>query len=268
MKRYTLLTLSLFFAAMNAQAQPNAEQHITASIACGTKNYAKPFTLGLHLVVAEGWHTYWKNPGDSGLPLDAEIDSPDGFTLGELQYPTPQKFPGDGSVSYGYEDSVVVLVKVFPPKDKQIDNPHFRIKLKWLVCKQVCLPGGTAVEFDASKLDVNDLKDGKRLIDRWTARLPQPGAGFNLENTSAEANPSGNGYLLKVRFLGVSPGTITDFYPEEIPDFVADYSKLQMTDSGFTMPVEPSEKGKKLAEIKGIVKLGTQGYAVRIAVKQ
>jgi hypothetical protein len=41
-----------------------------------------------------------------------------------------------------------------------------------------------------------------------------------------------------------------------------------MTDSGFTMPVEPSEKGKKLAEIKGIVKLGTQGYAVRIPVKQ
>src|SRR5689334_20833376 len=63
----------------------------------------KPFTAGLYLKIAPGWHTYWINPGDSGLPVKIEWKLPEGWKAGALQWPVPTKHlePGD-MVTYGY----------------------------------------------------------------------------------------------------------------------------------------------------------------------
>ena len=57
----------------------------------------KPFNLGVMMKIEPGWHTYWKNPGDSGSPTKISFTAPDGFTIEPLQFPTPIEFnqPGD-----------------------------------------------------------------------------------------------------------------------------------------------------------------------------
>jgi thiol:disulfide interchange protein DsbD len=90
----------------------------------------------------EGWHTYWKNPGDSGLPTSIRWNLPKGFSAGEIQWPIPQKFETSGIVSFGYADRVFLLVDIQAPDTL---NPGTVVELSasvdWLACKEECLPG-------------------------------------------------------------------------------------------------------------------------------
>lgn len=241
---------------------------VNASIVCGTRSFAKTFIIGVKLRVADGWHTYWKNPGDSGLPFEAEVDDSSGYVVKEVQFPTPKRFVSDGSVSYGYDDSVVFLLRIKSPENAVGKLPKFKLKTSWLVCKHICLPGSATLDFDASQISGDQVAEGKKLIDRWTARMPQPGAGFNLENTHAVATPTKNGYNVKVEFIGVAPGTVTEFYPEDVPGFVLNLSGLKLTDTGFELSMDKSDKDAAFTAIRGIAKIETQGYVITIPVKQ
>lgn len=255
-------------AASSVAQMHEGKPLVNASIVCGTRSFSKTFIIGVKLRVADGWHTYWKNPGDSGLPFEAEVDDSSGYVVKEVQFPTPKRFEGDGSISYGYDDSVVFLLRVKSPENTIGKIPKFKLKTSWLVCKNICLPGSATLEFDANDMSGDVLADGKKLIDRWTARMPQPGAGFNLENTNAVTTPTKNGLLLKVDFLGVAPGTVTEFYPEDIPGFVLDLAGMKFTDSGFELSMERSDKDAAFTVIHGVAKIDTQGYSVTIPVKQ
>jgi DsbC/DsbD-like thiol-disulfide interchange protein len=265
-KKLLLLFFVLMAAASRAQMHEGKEL-VNASVVCGTRSFAKTFVIGVKLRVANGWHTYWENPGDSGLPFEAEIADSSGYTIKEIQFPTPKRFVGDGSVSYGYDDSVVFLLRIKSPENAAGAMPKFSMKTSWLVCKNICLPGSATLTFDATALTQTDQQEGKKLIDRWTARLPQPGAGFNLENTNAVATPTKNGFEVKVDFVGVAPGTVTEFYPRDLPGFVLDLSGLKVTEAGFILSMQRSEKDAAFTAISGIAKIDTQGYTVTIPVK-
>lgn len=255
-------------AGTSAAQMHEDKQLVNASIVCGTRSFAKTFIIAVKLRVANGWHTYWKNPGDSGLPFEAEVDDSSGYVVKEVQFPTPKRFIGDGSVSYGYDDSVVFLLRIKSPENAIGMMPKFKLKTSWLVCKHICLPGSAALEFDGSQISGDQAAEGKKLIDRWTARMPQPGGGFNLENTNAVATQTKNGYNVKVEFIGVAPGTVTEFYPEDVPGFVLNLTGLKLTDTGFELSMDKSDKDAAFTAIRGVAKIETQGYAITIPVKQ
>src|SRR6188768_4101358 len=75
----------------------------------------KGIPVGLRLRMADHWHTYWKNPGDSGLPTRIEWVLPEGWKAGEIQWPYPQPLPVGPLMNYGYEDEVVLLTELTPP---------------------------------------------------------------------------------------------------------------------------------------------------------
>ncbi|WP_372653651.1 thioredoxin family protein [Halobacteriovorax sp.] len=98
------------------------------------------------------WHTYWKNPGDAGLPLKFEFEF-DGkkVELESLEWPTPKKYIEEGDMlAFGYEGEYSVFFKT--PED--IQNTKYNIKSNWLVCKHICIPGKGEVsgEMKASKI--------------------------------------------------------------------------------------------------------------------
>ncbi len=236
---------------------------VHASLLTGTMPGAKPFTLGIRLKMEPGWHTYWKNPGDAGLPLSVEAVEPKGITLGELRFPTPHKLSTGDVATYGYEDEVIYLLPVKP--SDAASAKHFKLKLSWLVCKEVCLPGEATLEFNADSLQSDQLKENQHQLDRWTARLPQPGAGFNLDKAGATYSVEKNGKLkVTMKFFEVAPGTVTDFFPEEIPDFVIDYSSINVTPDVVSMIVEPSTPTATLKTISGLAMIGTSGYEVSV----
>jgi DsbC/DsbD-like thiol-disulfide interchange protein len=100
----------------------------------------KPFPVAALLVITPGWHVYWKNPGESGLPTTVALKMPDGFTATAFEYPVPSVFDIGGVKSYGYENQVALLATVTPPANVE-GTPEIEATVSFLVCSNVCLPG-------------------------------------------------------------------------------------------------------------------------------
>ncbi len=235
------------------------------SLICGNIQPGKGFTLGIRMNLEPLWHAYWKNPGDAGLPMTAELIDANGFTTGDLRFPTPHKYLSADEALYGYDSEVVFLLPVKQPKQASL-SPHFKVKLTWLACKEVCLPGNALLEFNADSVSVNERKENQRILDRWTARLPQPGIGFNLDKIGTTVTEKDGKTSVFIKFLEMAPGTVTDFFPEVIDGWVLDYSHIIIGDAGITVTLTPESKDSKLTSIKGLVIIGTSGYEVNFPV--
>ena len=105
----------------------------------------KPLWLGLSITHQPEWHTYWKNPGDSGLPTQIEWRQlPPGIDAGEIAWPVPRKIPIGTLANYGYEGTVLLPVPMtvsgaFSP-GPLARNATFTLHASWLVCRKECIP--------------------------------------------------------------------------------------------------------------------------------
>ncbi|MBB6558686.1 thiol:disulfide interchange protein DsbD [Acidovorax soli] len=104
----------------------------------------KPVWVGLQLTHQPEWHSYWKNPGDSGLPTKLEWKLPAGVLAGEIAWPMPRKYPIGTLINYGYEHTVLLPVPLNISSDFQpsLLSGALEVKLKaqWLVCRKECIP--------------------------------------------------------------------------------------------------------------------------------
>src|SRR5712664_1988844 len=99
------------------------------------------FWVALELNIRDGWHTYWRNPGDSGEPTKLAWQLPAGFTAGDIVWTTPHRFEIAPLVNYGYAKHAVHLVQITAPKDLKAGTPvSLAAKASWLVCSDVCIP--------------------------------------------------------------------------------------------------------------------------------
>jgi thiol:disulfide interchange protein DsbD len=100
----------------------------------------EPFTVALRLKAIPGWHTYWRNPGDSGEPTRIEWRLPRGFSAGEIEWPLPSRIPVGPLMNFGYHGEVLLLTRVVPPADLPAGKPvTLRAKANWLVCEVKCI---------------------------------------------------------------------------------------------------------------------------------
>ena len=117
------------------QVQAELVAHAPDGVAPG-----KPLMLGLLIRHQPHWHTYWKNPGDSGLPTTLQWQLPAGVTAGEIDWPTPQKLPVGPLLNYGYEGALLLPVPVSVDAAFSGQSLDVRLHAEWLVCKDVCIP--------------------------------------------------------------------------------------------------------------------------------
>ncbi|MEI7669663.1 MAG: protein-disulfide reductase DsbD domain-containing protein, partial [Pseudomonadota bacterium] len=99
------------------------------------------FHFAINLKMKSGWHTYWKNPGESGTKPVFEWVLPKGFIISEAEFPAPQILKAGDIIDYGYNDEVSFIFTVTPPEF--LNNnvvTIYSLKAKWLVCKDVCIP--------------------------------------------------------------------------------------------------------------------------------
>ena len=100
----------------------------------------KPVWLGLQIEHQPHWHTYWKNPGDSGLPTTLTWLLPSGVVAGDIAWPTPKKLPVGPLVNYGYEGQVLLPVPVTVSAGLDGNVLDVKLSAQWLVCKDICIP--------------------------------------------------------------------------------------------------------------------------------
>ncbi len=102
----------------------------------------KPMWLGLKIDHAAHWHTYWKNPGDSGLPTTLAWTLPAGVSASPIDWPTPQRLPIGPLMNYGYEGQLLLPVSFSVPAGFNAEVLEVKLRADWLVCKEVCIPEG------------------------------------------------------------------------------------------------------------------------------
>ena len=154
------------------QVKAELMAHAPDGVAAG-----KPLWLGLKLQHAPHWHTYWKNPGDSGLPTTLAWQLPEGVQAGEIEWPTPAKLPLGPLLNFGYEGTLLLTVPVTVPAGFSGNTLDVKLRADWLVCKDVCIPeggdftlrvpvqaatGGNAALFEATRAAVPRLAPGSQ----------------------------------------------------------------------------------------------------------
>jgi len=216
-----LVASSLLVAAGTAQAAPRG-RHVKVTLVAETDSIQPGQTLvaGVRLQMDAGWHTYWRNPGDAGLPTKAKWDLPEGFAAGELQWPRPIRFNTGPLVSYGYEHEVLLPVEIQVPATLSSNEVRLSARVSWLECEEVCLPGKAELAL-ALPVRANPAPGpAAALFKKTRAQMPEESSAWDVSASSGEGSIT----------LAVRPprGTTLDeayFYP--LTRRVIDYSKPQ-----------------------------------------
>jgi DsbC/DsbD-like thiol-disulfide interchange protein len=125
-----------------------AENHVAARLLSETEGVrpGQTFRVGLHLRMEPGWHTYWKEPGDSGMATRIEWELPRGFTAGPIEWPPPQKIESPPLVNYGYFGDAFLVTSIRAPEKIGGRSVRLKAKVRWLECAEVCVPGQADLE--------------------------------------------------------------------------------------------------------------------------
>lgn len=138
-----LLLLALLCGSVSARANPVSTPHVQAQLISEVSAIqpGQPFWVALSLRMRPGWHTYWRNPGDSGLATQLEWTLPPGFQAGEIHWPYPERIPVGPLLNYGYHGEIYLPVPLTPPADlATTGSVTLQVKASWLVCEQDCIP--------------------------------------------------------------------------------------------------------------------------------
>lgn len=140
----------------------------------------KPYTVALRLKAIPGWHTYWRNPGDSGQPTSIRWQLPPGYRAGPIQWPVPQKLPIGPLANYGYEGEVLLLTDIAVPSDARAPA-RIAAHARWLVCNpERCIPQEADLE-----LDPRASAQAPRIAYTREALPESAGPGWSLKASGA-----------------------------------------------------------------------------------
>ena len=134
----------------------------------------RPFTVALRLKMAPHWHTYWENPGESGMPTKIRWALPEGFSAGALRYPAPKRYELAGFVTFAHEGEVFLLTEIQPPASLAAGSSVTIMgTASWLACDpNRCVPGRAELS-----LTLKVAAEGSK-PNQWTARITKARASL------------------------------------------------------------------------------------------
>jgi thiol:disulfide interchange protein DsbD len=171
MRRFGAYLLAVLFclAVLTARA---AHTQATLVLSADTAKPGDTVWIGVDLKMEPGWHTYWKNPGEAGMPTKIAWQLPPGVTAGDIQWPLPEKLPPADVTTYGYSDEVMLLVPLKIGTNVPTGPITLTANLSWLECKDVCIPGKTTIEATLNIGDETKQSANAAAIESWKAKVP------------------------------------------------------------------------------------------------
>jgi len=138
------------------------------------------FLLGVQLSMQPGWHTYWRNPGDSGAPIKLSWQVPEGIAIDQIGWPIPERIAYGPLTNLGYHDKVVIPFKVVVGQSFDGSQLTLRLNGKWLVCADICIPESAAVALTLPGSPVvSPDRAVKRLLESVVNELPRAIEGIS-----------------------------------------------------------------------------------------
>jgi thiol:disulfide interchange protein DsbD len=257
----------LGFLPLPLHADPVATDNVEAQLVSEYIELApgQTFWVALRQKIRPGWHTYWLNPGDSGLPTTIQWDLPRGFEAGDIHWPAPERIPVGPLMNFGYEDEVFLLTQFTAPQSFSATGPlTVRAHAKWLVCEEICIPEEADLVLNLLASNGPSRRDSiwAPLIDAAHASLPLPIPW--LANVSIAENrfvlsvegaglvePFKEGRLRDVAFFPVKDGLIKNAAEQVVRYGQAGFSVT--TDPGFD--IEKNEGTIPSQSVDGVLVL-------------
>jgi len=174
----------------------------------------EPFWVGLRQTIRPKWHTYWKNPGDSGLPIEIRWTLPDGVKADPIVWPMPHLFDVGGIVNYGFKDEAMLLVRIVPPADVKGASLVIVADTNWLVCEDVCIPeeARLSLTLPLAAASTPAPPETRAIFDKARQNVPTESPWPARYGVARSGDPT-----LVVEARGLKPDTIRDvyFFPAE-----------------------------------------------------
>ena len=202
--------------------------------------------LAIVMRTRPGWHGYWLNPGDAGLPMEVQWRLPPGFSVSDLRYPVPTRLTIAGIMNYVYERDYAVLVRMKAPPGASGTVP-IRAEARWLACTdKICVPESGSFELD---LPVGTGTPNRAQFDEWRRALPRPLA------TPAAFQSTGDVYRVAIPLP--RSVAVDDPYVFPIDDGPIDYAAPQkFFRDGDRLVAHLKMKRGDPRELRGVLALG------------
>ncbi len=232
--------------------------HVTAELVA-ERSAVQPggsLQIGLRLQHIPLWHTYWRNPGDSGLPTTVEWQLPAGAQVGEIEWPAPKRLPIGPLVNYGYEGELLLPMRFTAPADARPGSElRLRAKADWLVCHDVCIPESATLEL-LLPVVAADATPG---ATAWTAQFERAAAlrAQPLQGWTAALQRHGRELLLTLeadapRAAG-APLPAVEVFPFSEQLIETAFHELHATPRGYALKLRLLADATPPAELQGVV---------------
>ena len=274
LKLSAVLALSLAVALLSPGAPARASVvntgHIQAELVADRVSVAPGGVVhvALRQKIQPGWHTYWRNPGDSGQPVTLDWTLPGGWRAGDITWPTPQRLRIGPLMDYGYEGKVLLPVAITAPADaKPGQSVTLKAHAAFLVCKDVCIPEDAQLSLALPVTSAPGAIDPSwgAAIAATLAAAPAP-AGL-----TAAVTASANGLRLSVVGPAVKGADFADAYFYPYDPSAIDQPSPQIIDRGSDgvsltlVPGQGFKSGKPPATLDGVLAFG--GRAVEVSAR-
>ena len=257
---YSLLCWLLVAVAPHGVAQNyQGKQLVKAELLADTTAIVagKPFTVGLLLRMAPGWHTYWKFSGDAGLPTELKWKLPPGWKVGDIQWPIPLKTIDPGDIeTYGYENEVLLMQEITPPSKLDDSSAKLSTEANWLVCEKICIPGGATLQLDLPVASTSQPTNTD-VFARYRRLLPQKLPGPDVAR--ADWSRVGSDLRLKITGETLAKYPAVDFFPLPEQETIVGHPAVQSRNKNetvFRIPLESAPKN--LSSLAGLVVFAQQ----------
>ena len=269
--RAILAGLWLAFS-FSVQAQVQGQTQVKLLLAQTQARPGETVIAAVQMKMPPDWHTYWRNPGDSGLATKIRWTVPPGIQAGEIQWPVPARHVTNDLTTFVYYHEVLLLVPLHLSSNMPPGSAELKAAVSWLECKESCVPGAARVAATLGVGSESVRSPEAELIETWQKKIPAPDPALraSIEWENRDPANSSNAFFSIVWHNPPAPGP-ADFFPYKSQDYsVAPASAPPGAPSG---PLKIRETIKFLGtapvrEIAGVLvatnAAGAPGYEVRL----
>ena len=212
-----VLSLAALMAApASAQFFGGGEPPAEARLLAGWETAPGARAAGLAISLAPGWKTYWRQPGEAGIPPVFDWSASENLASAEVVWPAPELFESFGLATLGYAGEVVLPLRLTAADPERA--MRVRLTLDYGLCAEICVPARAELALD---LAPGAAADGRAAIEAAAARRPIEAAEAGLAEASCALVGAGmeRGFEARLAFDGAAPKAV--FLAVEGPEGVS-----------------------------------------------
>ncbi len=204
--------------------------------------------VGFKFTLNPGWHTYWENPGDAGEGASIKWNLPNDVDASEILWPGPERIPVEPLMTFGYEDEVVLLTRIYTSETTTIPVT-LNAQVSWYTCKEICIPQEAEVSIPIN-LGNKTSSTSKDLLEQTLKKMPEQFTGtYRVQKLDGS-------YVLQGELENMDQYDSMYFFPKDYG--LTNYTENQLYEinkDSFSLQIKASEIEIENKSFEGVIAL-------------